>query len=281
MGDIEFDKSKFPLKNEIFLRKEELGEIIVRERAKSRMKELAVAVRRRRIMRVCACCAAAVVVACMMYVAREVTVAGGLDGDRLVLPCGSVVLLKKGSTLNYRHYLWHVMGRKIELENGAARFAVTKGDGFVVTTDVGDVSVLGTTFDVSVFPDSMMVKCHSGKVELIPASNEEMSLVLTEGEEAVMTRVEVKKPELKIEEKSIVEEEIRPIYYNAASLMDVVDDMERVFGITVINKHSCRDEKYTGVVYPDDMNLSLDMVFGSCGFEYKMSGDEITISRIR
>ena len=281
MGDIKFDKSKFPLKNEIFLRKEELGEIIVRERAERRSKELAAVARKRRLTRVYAYCTAMIVMACIMYAAREVTVTGGLDGNRLVLPCGSVVMLDEGGTLSYRPNLWHVMGRKVELESGEAQFYVTKGDGFVVSTDVGDVSVLGTTFDVSVYPDSMKVKCHSGKVKLIPASDEDMSLILTEGEEAIVTRVDVKKPELKIVEKSIIEEEMQPIYYNAAPLMDVIEDIERVFGITVVNSQLCRNEKYTGVVYPDDMNLSLDMVFGSCGFEYEMSSDEITISRIK
>ena len=191
MDDIKFDKNKFPLKNEIFLRKEELGEIIAEDRAESRKKE-GVAIRRRsrwRMMRVYACCAVVIIAACIMFVTKEVTVIGSEMSDgQLVLPCGSIVKLNNDGMLSYRPYMWHVTGRKVELESGWAQFAVTKGDGFIVTTDVGDVSVLGTTFDVSVYADSMKVKCHSGRVELIPASDEGLSLVLTEGEEAVMSR---------------------------------------------------------------------------------------------
>ena len=284
MDDIKFDKNKFPLKNEIFLRKEELGEIIAEDRAESRKKE-EVAIRRSsrwRMMRVYACCAVVIIAACIMFVTKEVTVIGSEMSDgQLVLPCGSIVKLNNDGMLSYRPYMWHVTGRKVELESGWAQFAVTKGDGFIVTTDVGDVSVLGPTFDVSVYADSMKVKCHSGRVELIPASDEGLSLVLTEGEEAVMSRGEVKKPEHKIEEKNIVEQEPNPIYYDAALLTEVVEDMEEAFGIVVVNKQLCQREKYTGIIYPEDEDLSLDMVLGACGFEYEKSGEEVTISRIR
>ena len=285
MDDMKFDKNKFPLKNEIFLKKEELAKIIIEERAESRRKEAASAVHvgRRRMVRVYAWFAAASIVAFLaVFVTREVTVVGSeMGGRQLVLPCGSIVNLDADGMLSYRPHLWPVTGRKVELEAGSAQFAVTKGGGFVVTTDVGDVSVLGTTFDVSIHADSMSVMCHSGKVALIPASGEDVSLILTEGEEAVVTHDNVRKPERKIEESSIVEEDAQTIYYDAALLTEVVEDIEETFGLTVVNKQLCQSEKYTGMIYPDDMDLSLDMVFGACGYEYEKSGDEVTISRIK
>ncbi len=78
------------------------------------------------------------------------------------LPDRSRIVLDKNSTLSYPKYWWK---RKIKLQ-GNAYFEVEKGKTFVVSTKEGNVSVLGTRFQVSEAGNGIMVDCYEGKVGL-------------------------------------------------------------------------------------------------------------------
>jgi len=73
------------------------------------------------------------------------------------------VLLSPGSKLSY-HESKYVDNRKMWLE-GRAYFDVKKKGDFIVVTEDGIVSVLGTTFDVwELAKDRLVVQCFTGKV---------------------------------------------------------------------------------------------------------------------
>lgn len=101
-----------------------------------------------------------------------VTVAyqNSLKENTVILPDSSKVWLNRGAKISYSKNEWNT-NRKIELE-GEAYFQVKKGKKFSVTSRLGLVSVLGTTFSVSTHDDIFLVVCYSGKVAVKHANNQ-------------------------------------------------------------------------------------------------------------
>lgn len=82
---------------------------------------------------------------------KEISMPLGKEG-RIVLPDGTAVTLNSMSRLRYPSD-FHDDKRKVELE-GEGYFEVTKtGKPFIVSTDKMDIQVLGTSFNVSAYPD--------------------------------------------------------------------------------------------------------------------------------
>lgn len=101
-----------------------------------------------------------------------VTVAyqNSLKENTVILPDSSKVWLNRGAKISYSKNEWNT-NRKIELE-GEAYFQVKKGKKFSVTSRLGLVSVLGTTFSVSTHDEIFSVVCYSGKVAVKHANNQ-------------------------------------------------------------------------------------------------------------
>lgn len=95
------------------------------------------------------------------------------------LPDGSIVKLNQNSVASYNSSMWF-LNREINLNRGEAFFEVEKGEKFIVETLKGDITVLGTSFNVSLRNDNLQVACKTGKVEVKLAEGGE-PVVLTPG----------------------------------------------------------------------------------------------------
>ena len=82
----------------------------------------------------------------------------------LNLPDGSKVNVNAATEIRYRPGTWK-KERRIQL-NGEAFFQVAKGEPFVVETKLGNVEVLGTSFNVKSRDGIFEVSCRSGKVRV-------------------------------------------------------------------------------------------------------------------
>ena len=87
-----------------------------------------------------------------------------MEKESYVLPDGSTVILNSGSTLTYNSETWD-QERRIEL-NGEAFFKVEKGIPFIVETDKGQVTVLGTEFNVKSRLNVFAAACYTGKIRV-------------------------------------------------------------------------------------------------------------------
>lgn len=85
-----------------------------------------------------------------------------------LLPDGSTVKLNQNSEASFNSALWF-LNRKVNLNSGEAFFEVEKGEKFSVVTPKGDITVLGTSFNVSLRNENFQVACKTGKVEVLPA----------------------------------------------------------------------------------------------------------------
>lgn len=94
----------------------------------------------------------------------------------IVLNDNSKVILNAKSKICYANLFQY--NRRIELE-GEAFFEVEKGRSFIVTTPLGQVTVLGTKFNVASFSDYFEVVCYEGKVRV---EVNKKATILTKGE---------------------------------------------------------------------------------------------------
>ncbi|MEO0896992.1 MAG: FecR domain-containing protein [Bacteroidota bacterium] len=141
------------------------------------------------------------------------------------LPDGSQVILNADSRLEFKPFWWW-MERRAYLE-GEGYFEVAEGKKFTISTRQGEVSVLGTSFDVKSRTNEFQVYCTSGKVEVKGTAQPE-SFILTPG---MKLRLE---PEF---EQSNVEEEVSVIawkddifFFASTPLYKVAEEFELQYG---------------------------------------------------
>ncbi len=94
----------------------------------------------------------------------------------ITLKDNSKVTLNAKSKVLYANLFQY--NRTIQLE-GEAFFEVEKGRSFTVKTDLGEVKVLGTKFNVTSFDDYFEVVCYEGKVRV---ETKQRTTILTQGE---------------------------------------------------------------------------------------------------
>lgn len=92
------------------------------------------------------------------------------------LPDGSKVILNSKSTISFNEYNWKE-NRTLNLD-GEAFFDVETGNTFTVTTNLGNISVLGTEFNVNATDGFFNVSCYEGKVK-IEDNNDGSTHILT------------------------------------------------------------------------------------------------------
>lgn len=80
------------------------------------------------------------------------------------LPDSSKITLNENSRVTYKKYGWPFK-REVTLD-GEAYFEVAKGKTFTVLTPKGTISVLGTSFNVKIENDILIVSCFEGLVSV-------------------------------------------------------------------------------------------------------------------
>jgi len=87
----------------------------------------------------------------------------------ILLLDGSEVVLNAKSEISYRKDTWE--DKREVLLKGEAYFKVKKGSTFTVKTNFGDVTVLGTQFNVNAANNYFEVTCYEGRVKVTNNNN--------------------------------------------------------------------------------------------------------------
>jgi len=188
-----------------------------------------------------------------------------------LLPDGSEVFLRPNSSISYNSLLWG-LDRSVELD-GIGFFEVKKGEKFDVETNVGTVSVLGTSFSVSTFEEAIKVSCKTGKVQV---ENEEgFSAILTPGRGVKMNSkesFEFNQP------KGIIDQWIRGSYrFDNVKVLEVFNAIED-FSDTEILFPADITSKYSGE-FSSNQKIEdiLDIVCKPLGLVYEIDEDDYLI----
>ncbi|HLV53604.1 MAG TPA: FecR domain-containing protein [Cryomorphaceae bacterium] len=207
----------------------------------------------------------------LWFSAQEVVEASGHRPTTALLPDGSEIHLREGSTLDYNALLWKFR-RKVSLE-GEAFFSVKKGDTeFSVHTAGGTVRVLGTSFYVAAEEDKLDVLCKTGKVAVYGKTDIPTELGPGEGilSTAESTSLYVRTPET-------IGGWTEGVYrYENSPVKEVWEDVREAFGYEI--EVDRMDQTYTGgFSAEDDLREVLDIICRPLGLEYTLDSDDKTI----
>jgi len=192
----------------------------------------------------------------------------------ITLPDGSLVFLNADSRLEYDKKSWQ-SNRELVLQ-GEGFFEVQKGSNFVVKTKKGDVSVLGTSFNIYQRKEEFKVHCATGKVSVFASKN---TTILTANQSVSIP------DHLHSINKNVLPNENRSnwkqgIYtYKNETIQTVVKELERQLDLSIKIPDEVKEEQYTGSFNMLDKENALAEVFWPLGMEYQKEGKNIIVSK--
>lgn len=179
----------------------------------------------------------------------------------IVLLDGSEVILNSKSTLTYNEDEWK-SNRRLTLD-GEAYFKVKKGSTFTVTTENGDVQVLGTQFNVNTVNDYFEVVCFEGKVS-VQTHNEDYILLPSNSVRRINGH-NIEQWNTHRFQPSWVEGESS---FKSTPLPYVIVALESQYDITIDASAIDSTHVYTGSFTHKDLNTALKTVFKSLQIQY-------------
>lgn len=179
------------------------------------------------------------------------------------LPDGSDITLGAMSVVNYSEDTWNE-ARTLDL-NGQAFFDVEKGATFTVETPLGDVTVLGTEFDVQNLDNVFEVNCFEGSVAVTFNDKRE---VLKPGEGLVLNAGTLKRVDF---------ESLSPDWtagisvYEQVELSTVISDLKRYYDIEIALPAAEVNTSFIGSFPHNDLNEALQSIFAPLEIKYVLS----------
>ena len=185
-----------------------------------------------------------------------------MASENIQLPDKSQVMLQSGSQLNFNTFTWS-LDRKVNLE-GAAFFDVEKGAVFTVSTQNGDIKVLGTEFKVSSFQNQLLVRCYEGSVSI--EKNGKQSIIKP-GDRIVVDqnnkRHITKDLDLSFEQSGKEE------FYNyRKTFLELTELLEKLYDIKISSEVK-RDKHFTGAIPLYDLKKALNIITNTYQVNYQ------------
>jgi len=189
-----------------------------------------------------------------------------LGGEQLAfnLPDGSNVKLNSKSKISFHERKWDDK-RELNL-NGEAYFKVTPGSRFTVHTNRGDVSVLGTEFNVHSRNNYFEVLCYEGRVKVDFMGD---AIILKAGDAVRFIKEEKESWSFSQQSPSWTKGE--SVFENLP-LKEVVKALERHYKVHFETKGIDLNQRFTGSFTHDNLELALKSVFYPMGVKYKLRG---------
>lgn len=186
------------------------------------------------------------------------------------LPDDSEVILNSNSEVVYNTKKWEE-NRELSLE-GEAYFKVEKGQKFTVNTSLGDISVLGTQFNVKQRNNFFEVKTFEGLVSVVYQNKE---VQLPKGSIfKVINGVISNETTFDINENFWLQNESN---FKSTALRFVLQELENQFGYTIKTDNVDLDKLFTGGFSHSDIITALQSVTIPLQLSYKIDDKTVTI----
>ncbi len=195
------------------------------------------------------------------------------ETKEITLPDGlSRVTLSANARVSWKTSKWDKNLRQVKL-NGKAYFDVEPGSPFKVLSTNGDVEVLGTTFDVNAYDESLDVVCYTGKVR---ATANDHSSQDVNGGEAILFH------EGNWEEKTSIIDATpswigSEIKFSNAPLNEVLISLASEYDLTFEKSGVNSDRRFSGSVPKDDLNSALQIVFTPLGIQFDQKNKRVIL----
>lgn len=194
------------------------------------------------------------------------------EQKEIILPDGSTVSINSDSYIKYSKIAWYVK-REVEL-SGEAYFKVKKGKYFTVSTNQGDVSVLGTEFNVFSRNNKFDTKCYEGKVKVETAGQ---IVTLVRGDAYYYNSKNLINNQYKFNAFQIKDWRSGEFHFDAIKLCDVFEEMERQYNIKIEFTKQIGNRVYSGYFMNIKLSDALSAVCLPMGLDYRISDDRVVI----
>lgn len=236
----------------------------------------------RRMSRLYYLAAAAASILLLVYVAfftgtRLTSISTDYAEQRTVyLPDSSIVFLNAGSRVQFPESGWS-SERKLRL-SGEAFFEVRKGSSFVVETGLGEVRVLGTSFNVYQRGKAFRVSCYTGKVAVSPNWGAE-GLTLSPGNGFRGDAGRQEASEFIFDPQQPSDWRTGEFLFEREPLSVVFAEMERQFDISIDYPATVGQDIYSGFFNRSSLENALNSVCYPMELTYAIKGDQVLIRK--
>ena len=183
------------------------------------------------------------------------------ESQKIELPDGSVAWLGAHSKLSYDKKNWN-NNRDVKL-TGSAYFEVKKGQKFRVVTPNGNVSVLGTKFQVKSLADLFKTVCFEGKVLVHTLQKD---FVLEAGQSVQKFDRKLQTQAVRYKQSDIQSKTTR---FAQTPLKYVLQEFENQYNIKFKNQGVDTQILFTGSIPHNNLKLGLELVSKALSFKYK------------
>jgi len=195
------------------------------------------------------------------------------QNSKLTLPDGSVVWLSSGTTLTYNTNFGE-RERLVKL-SGQAFFEIAKNKEkpLMVVCNALRIKVLGTSFDVSAYPDdqNIDVVLESGSVELTLADNESFKQMLSPGE---MARFDTEYKRLIINRETnykFTSWKDGVLIFRNDPMYEVLKKLERRYNIDIqVNSADIYQLVFNATIINENVDEIFHLIKFSCGIDYNI-----------
>ena len=186
-----------------------------------------------------------------------------------VLPDGSIATLNANSSIAYIEKTWDEE-RLVRLK-GEAFFKVAKGSDFVVESNSGSVTVLGTEFNILDLKDFYEVVCYEGRVQ-VTSVGDKVILNPSDGvqlidEKLVARNFESSAPTW-IDKRST---------FTQVPIKVVLESLKNQYGISYEGLDKVPDFSYSGGFPHDNLDVAIKLVLGSVDVKYRIQNKLVII----
>lgn len=190
-----------------------------------------------------------------------------IDNDTMTyalhnLPDGSSIHLNANTHIEYDKDFTE--NRNISLD-GEAFFEVQKGETFTVRTNNGDVTVLGTSFNVFSRGNNLSVSCKTGKVKVDTGAEN----ILLPGEQIIFIKDQLLEAN-SIDTHNIASWRDGESIFKSRPLSEVIQAITAQYDYDLNGNNLDLTQRFTGSFIHDDIDKALRMVFLPMGISYKL-----------
>lgn len=194
------------------------------------------------------------------------------EKENVILPDNSQVKLNAKSTLAFNKNSWND-NRDLDL-NGEAYFKVAKGSKFTVHTSSGNISVLGTEFNVKNRVNLFEVICYEGSVKV---EYNETSRVLKPGERfLILENTLVETPTIKSTSPFWINNESA---FKSMPYTQVIAEFERQYNVTFSANTIDTNQLFTGSFTHNNLDIALQAITIPLNLAYTKNNNKISLKR--
>ncbi|MFM1877733.1 MAG: hypothetical protein RLZZ241_599 [Bacteroidota bacterium] len=203
---------------------------------------------------------------------------------QVVLSDGTSVHLNSGSVFKYPVTLTSGKGRNVFLVNGEAYFDVFKNPDspFTVNSELLDVEVLGTKFNVSAYKDDEVTEVvlveGSVRLDKLSGVSNHDSVYLSPGDKASLNPSKKSLVIEKVDTESYISWINGKMVFKKTSLNTILKKLERKYNITIVNQNTKLGDELFNASFENETIQEVMEAFGRFyNINYSLEDDKLII----